>query len=98
MHSSKSKNRLVAVVVLLACLSSFAGERSSAQRRSFMKENPCPSTGKRSGSCPGFVVDHVHPLCAGGADHPSNMAWQELGESLKKDADERRLCRSLRRK
>lgn len=62
-----------------------------------MKISPCPSTGKRSGSCPGFVVDHVHPLCAGGADHPSNMQWQTKNDSYKKDADERRLCRALKR-
>ncbi len=27
---------------------------------------------------PGFVVDHILPLCAGGADAVSNMQWQPV--------------------
>jgi len=30
---------------------------------------------------PGYVVDHVVPLCAGGADAPSNMQWQSVEEA-----------------
>jgi hypothetical protein len=26
-------------------------------------------------SLPGYVIDHFEPLCAGGADDPSNMQW-----------------------
>jgi len=43
------------------------------------------------------VVDHVKPLCAGGADRPRNMQWQTLAESKKKDIQERRLCAALRK-
>lgn len=97
MNLQKCKNPLVAGLVLCLAASAFGAERSSAQRRAFMKENPCPSTGKRSGSCPGNVVDHRMPICAGGEDHPSNMQWQATTEALRKDADERRLCRSLKK-
>lgn len=46
---------------------------------------------------PGYVVDHKIPLCLGGADAVSNLMWQTLAESRRKDADERRLCAALRR-
>src|SRR5436853_590224 len=55
--------------------------RDRAQRQAFMREHPCPSTGKTRGACRGYVVDHVIPLCAGGADHPSNMQWQTESEA-----------------
>jgi hypothetical protein len=38
-----------------------------------VRSNPCPSTGRTSGGCPGYVVDHVTPLKRGGVDTPSNM-------------------------
>lgn len=59
----------------------------------FRKTHPCPHTGLVTGPCPGYVVDHMYPLCAGGADAPSNMMWQEYGASLVKDRLERELCR-----
>jgi len=31
--------------------------RSSSARSDFQQSNPCPSTGKTSGACPGYVVD-----------------------------------------
>lgn len=49
--------------------------RDSAQVRAFRLEHPCPSTGRTRGACPGWNVDHVTALCAGGADHPGNMQW-----------------------
>ena len=36
--------------------------RSPAARRSFRSSHPCPATGKTSGACRGYVVDHVVPL------------------------------------
>jgi hypothetical protein len=50
-------------------------KRSAAAIRAFRKERPCPKTGKARGACPGFSIDHVVPLCCGGADAPSNMRW-----------------------
>jgi hypothetical protein len=45
---------------------------------------------------PGYVVDHVKPVCAGGADHPSNMQWQTKAEAKKKDRLEAQDCRKFR--
>ncbi|MBI1175669.1 MAG: HNH endonuclease [Sideroxydans sp.] len=71
--------------------------RSSAARHAFERSHPCPSTGKNRGSCPGYVIDHIVPLCAGGADDPANMQWQEMKASKLKDNQERRTCRELRK-
>lgn len=70
--------------------------RSMAARRAFQRDNPCPATGKPRGACPGWVVDHIVPLCGGGADAPENMQWQEREVSHQKDAIERRHCAALR--
>lgn len=75
-----------------------AAPRSAAELAAFKRENPCPATGLRRGSCPGYVIDHVRPLCAGGPDLRANMQWQTRADSLVKDADERRECRALRAK
>ena len=49
------------------------------------------------GGRPGFVVDHLVPLCAGGADGVSNLQWQERQASYRKDVYERQLCREMAR-
>lgn len=36
--------------------------RSGAVRREFQRLHPCPSTGKPTGACAGYVVDHIIPL------------------------------------
>jgi len=41
---------------------------------------------------PGYVIDHIKPLACGGADAPSNMAWQTVAEGKAKDRVERRGC------
>jgi hypothetical protein len=38
-------------------------------------------------------VDHIVPLCAGGADRPRNMQWQTVAEAKAKDKEERAMCR-----
>ncbi len=60
-------------------------KRSEKARADFMKKHPCPSTGKMSGACPGYVVDHITPLKRGGADSPSNMQWQSVEAAKAKD-------------
>jgi hypothetical protein len=67
-------------------------KRSAAARQAFKREHPCPSTGRRSGVCPGFVIDHVRPLECGGADDPGNMQWQTTAAAKAKDKTER-YCR-----
>jgi hypothetical protein len=67
-------------------------KRSRAAKDAFERQNPCPSTGKTSGSCRGYVVDHKQPLECGGADAPSNMQWQTVAAGKAKDKTER-ACR-----
>ncbi len=59
--------------------------RSSTARAEFERSHHCPSTGKATGACPGYVVDHVKPLKRGGADVPSNMRWQTTEQAKAKD-------------
>jgi len=60
-------------------------ERSSAARSQFIRQHPCPSTGKTSGACPRYVVDHVQALKHGGRDAPDNMQWQTENAAKAKD-------------
>jgi hypothetical protein len=67
-------------------------KRNKAAKAAFERESSCPSTGKTSGRCPGYVVDHVNPLECGGADAPSNMQWQTIADGKAKEKTERE-CR-----
>ena len=60
-------------------------QRSAVAKRTFRQSHPCPSTGKTSGICSGFVIDHVKPLKRGGADEPGNMQWQTVAQAKAKD-------------
>lgn len=86
-----------AAALMLAAMLSLpafgATYRDPGVGREFQRTHPCPSTGKRTGSCPGYVKDHIKPLCAGGRDHPSNMQWQTVAAAKKKDKLEREQCR-----
>jgi 5-methylcytosine-specific restriction endonuclease McrA len=59
--------------------------RSNKAKSAFRKKHPCPSTGRTSGKCPGYVVDHIVPLKRGGADNPNNMQWQTKAAAKAKD-------------
>lgn len=85
-------NRILLAVVLLMA-SAFPQNystrrhyhRSREVTRQFQRANPCPSTGKRYGPCPGWRKDHRLPLCKGGSDSPSNMQWQTAADAKAKD-------------
>lgn len=72
--------------------------RSHSAIAAFKHQQPCPANGKTSGPCPGYVIDHVKPLCAGGADDPSNMQWQTVEEGKAKDRIEREQCRGMQQR
>lgn len=63
----------------------------------FQRLNPCPVTGLKTGACPGWVKDHIIPLCAGGHDAVENLQWQTVAESKKKDKAEITLCAWIER-
>lgn len=49
--------------------------RSKAVLRQFQLLYPCPSTGLKSGACPGFQRDHWAALECGGPDNLQNLNW-----------------------
>lgn len=77
-------------------LSADAGQRSAAEVAAFKRANPCPATGLRRGSCPGYEVDHIEPLCAGGPDTRENMQWLTVAEHRVKTRFDVRTCRAIR--
>jgi|SRR5919201_1090404 hypothetical protein len=72
-------------------------KRSTAVRHAFRQWQPCPATGQRTGACPGWVVDHVQPLCLTGpsGDRIANLQWQTRAQAAKKDVLERAQCHAL---
>src|SRR5215472_10676521 len=66
--------------------------RDTRQGELFVKRHPCPATGKIQGECPGYVIDYVKPLCAGGAERLSNMQWRTVAEARKKEREGRKMC------
>ena len=53
--------------------------------RAFRADHPCPSTGRTTGRCPGWVVDHIVALECAGPDNPTNLQWQSVAEAKLKD-------------
>lgn len=71
-------------------------KRSTVERHAFVKANPCPATGRARLPCPGYQIDHVAPLCAGGADHRSNMQWLTIEAHRAKTRWDVRACRTTK--
>jgi hypothetical protein len=75
--------------------------RSPQVRREFQREHPCLSTGKTHGARPGWIKDHIVPLCKDGADATWNLQWQTVADARARAASygrgEQRLCASPRR-
>lgn len=86
------------VMLLSICLLVAVGDASAKTQRSkavlaeFQKLHPCPVNGKSAGPCPGYIKDHIKPLCAGGADSVENMQWQKVAEAKAKDKSEVQQC------
>lgn len=59
--------------------------RSHQAVAEFKRLHPCPATGRRSGRCPGYVVDHIVALKRCGPDRPDNMQWQTIQDARAKD-------------
>lgn len=95
-HSNRLATIRLPVAFVLALMLSVglanAAERSSAAKSEFKREYPCPSTGKSSGGCSGYQIDHRQPLAAGGSDHKSNMQWLTVDQHKAKTKWERRSC------
>jgi hypothetical protein len=66
--------------------------RDPHARQEFKHLQPCPSTGRARGACPGYVIDHIKPLACGGSDVPANMQWQTRADAAAKDKWERWEC------
>lgn len=89
--------RALLLAALLLSLPAFAKiPRDKAQVRDFRNEQPCPVTGLKRGACPGWHVDHIIALCAGGEDHPRNMQWITKEDHRFKTLVDVRECRRAR--
>lgn len=89
----KSIGLALALVLLTATQ---AAPRSSSVRAEFRKANPCPATGRKTGACPGWQIDHMHALCAGGLDEPANLNWIRAEDHKRKTRQDVRDCRKTR--
>jgi hypothetical protein len=93
MATSRLRWFAVALVCwILPNLASASEHRSRAVAREFQREHPCPSTGLRSGACPGYWKDHIQPLACGGPDSVQNLQWQTISDARAKDRQERKAC------
>ena len=90
------------LAVFLACVTfshdTEAFSRNKAVIRAFRAESPCPSTGKASGACPGWQIDHREALVCGGTDTVENLQWLTVEEHRAKTRAEVKLCRGPRKK
>lgn len=93
-------NTIALVIALGISCATDAGERihrDRSQRDNFVRSHPCPATGspKPHRACPGWEVDHIVALCAGGDDAPANMQWLSRADHKAKTRDDVRNCRAL---
>ena len=95
--AAQSSMRVVLALLALSVMAEVDARlaRSQTEVRAYRSEYPCPSTGKVRGACPGYQVDHVIPLCAGGLDHRSNMHWLSVEDHKWKTFVDVRECRKF---
>ena len=74
-----------------ASLSAREYMRSGRVHRAFLQQTGYPQ------GRPGYVADHMVPLCAGGTDAVDNLQWQTVADAHVKDKAEWALCWQIRR-
>ena len=91
-----------ATLFIAACALStaWAGEypRSKMVLRAFVNQQACPATGQHRLPCPGYHIDHIVALCAGGADSVDNLQWLARDVHKEKTKGDLKVCRGLRQK
>lgn len=75
----------------LAPTSEASAERSRAQVKAFLRQQGLTLTP------PGYEVDHIIPLCAGGKDRPENMQLLTKKQHRKKTREDLKLCAKMRK-
>ena len=58
-------------------------------REGYQRSHPCPSTGRKAGNCPGYVVGYILLPKHGGTYQESNMRWMTTEEAEKSGQDMR---------
>lgn len=87
--------RLFILFILSCCLalapfSDTHAKRSRAQVKAFLRQQGLTLTP------PGYEVDHIIPLCAGGKDRPENMQLLTKKQHREKTKEDLRRCWKLR--
>jgi hypothetical protein len=83
---------LAGCVILAPCPAPAKTYRSLEVKHEFQRLHPCPSTGRPTGACPGYIKDHIVSLVCGGPDAVSNLQWQTTAAAKAKDKWERKGC------
>lgn len=81
---------LLCGLILMSPDSCARPERSRAQVNAFLRQQGLTRIP------PGYEVDHIMPLCAGGKDSPENMQLLTREQHREKTRDDLRRCRKLR--
>ncbi len=84
---------LFIAALMMVCIGASAAPRSRIVLHDFQRANPCPATDARRGRCPGHEIDHIQPLCAGGADAVENLQWLTHEEHARKTKRDVAACR-----
>ena len=70
--------------------------RTLTPRAEFVQLNPCPANGRAVAACPGYIIEHAIPLCAGGRDTADNLVWRRASDARRREAVEQRYCGCVR--
>ncbi len=92
----------IAIILIAACAISTGANagyaRSKAVLRAFVNQQACPATGLHRLPCPGYHMDHIVALCAGGADAVENLQWLTREAHKEKTKGDLKTCRAIRQK